>query len=492
MPMKIFVWFGVFFLLFAVPVLMIWVERRRLRLKYLQKISRINVLKRRQYAKTQNFYVAYVIEQSVKILFLEQGVEARRALADLSGGRINKAVKVLQSTHPELSCILLAHTDLNKAFRQENCWSKKKQNQYKVFQPMMAHKLFKTQTFLKMMAKTERAEIKRPLLAYYDYMAAYTYLQDADMLSASQSAERALKAFQKKGYPIEEAECYLLMAEIYRLSCMNDVAQMMIESALKIFRKLKNDLLVAEATAVKGMLMVYENRLEEAEDNYVEALDLAPTETTKADILNQYALLHIVRDELVPAKNKINRALAVYKQTKNQNGLAFGYQLLGQIALQKQQYRQAVKDSLFAAEIYEKLKNYAATAESLYMAASAEAKQAKYKPAEEHLRQILILNRNHPNSFHSANAYALLGLIYLQTGNYRRAKVLFQQSLHLEQRFERCEGLVADYANLALIEKIGGDENAARNNLQIALEYARQTNDMDLIGLIEKKINMSA
>jgi hypothetical protein len=103
MPMKIFVWFGVFFLLFAVPVLMIWVERRRLRLKYLQKISRINVLKRRQYAKTQNFYVAYVIEQSVKILFLEQGVEARRALADLSGGRINKAVKVLQSTHPELS-----------------------------------------------------------------------------------------------------------------------------------------------------------------------------------------------------------------------------------------------------------------------------------------------------------------------------------------------------------------------------------------------------
>ena len=65
---------------------------------------------------------------------------------------------------------------------------------------------------------------------------------------------------------------------------------------------------------------------------------------------------------------------------------------------------------------------------------------------------------------------------------------MIQQSLHLEQRNDRFSGIAADYANLALIENLRGDENSAKANIKTALEYALKTEDDDLINLIKKSI----
>ena len=64
---------------------------------------------------------------------------------------------------------------------------------------------------------------------------------------------------------------------------------------------------------------------------------------------------------------------------------------------------------------------------------------------------------------------------------------MIQQSLHLEQRNERAPAIVADYANLSLIESLCGNKDTATSNLQIALEYATKTEDSDLIDLIKKR-----
>lgn len=494
MLMKNFVWGFIIFLFLTAPIVMILVQRYRIRLKHLQKMAKINVLKRQQYANARVFYASYIIEKSVCALFFMPRKVANLALAQLAGGRVSKAAEVLRSSHRWLSLLLAAHIDLPNAYKQINRRDNmpEKNTQYAVFKPHLAHLLFNIPRFLELVPVVKRTDLPRAVQPYYDYVAAFAYLQNADMLSASKSADQALKAFQRRGYVFEEAQCYLQLAEIYRLSCINDVAQTMIESALKIFVRLKNRFWQAQTSAVKGMLMVYENRFDEAEDCYQKALQLAPTQTLQADILNQYALLQIVQNKLPAAKTKIKRAQNIYSRPQNKIGQAFSLQLLGQIALQQQHYRLSIKHSLQAALLYESLKNYAAQAESLYTAATAHCRLQQYKPAEKYLRRILHLNDKYPNSFHSANAYTLLGLIYMQNGDIGRAKVLFQQSLHLEQRFERCEGLVTDYTNLALIEKLGGDEDAARHNLQIALEYARQTADADLIKLIEEKINALA
>ena len=68
----------------------------------------------------------------------------------------------------------------------------------------------------------------------------------------------------------------------------------------------------------------------------------------------------------------------------------------------------------------------------------------------------------------------------------QRAKVLFQQSLHLEQSCQRNEGLAADYLNLALIETLTDHPEDAAHNRHIAEEYAAQTGDTELLDLVKQ------
>ncbi len=103
------------------------------------------------------------------------------------------------------------------------------------------------------------------------------------------------------------------------------------------------------------------------------------------------------------------------------------------------------------------------------------------------MRKIIELAKQRHHNFHTANAYSLLGLIYLHSGDLGRAKVLLQQSLGLEQNHNRCSGLVSDYVNLALIEDLSSNKDKAQENIDIALEYAKQTQDNELIKLIESR-----
>ena len=326
--------------------------------------------------------------------------------------------------------------------------------------------------------------------AYYFYISAFIYLQEADMMSASQNASKALEMFKKYGYFYEEAQCYLLMAEIYRVSCVHDIAQTMIESAIKIYEKMKLSYLHAQSMTVLGMLMLFENRFEEANDKFNIALDLCESSKINAEIYNQKALLNLAQKNNKEAEKNANRALVLHEKMKNYRGVAYSKQLLGHIYQNNRKY---IKSSLFAQEasqLYLKQKNYSAYMETLYLQASSLCKSGKYKKAEKLLRMILDETRKNQTSFHIANAYSLLGLIYLQTDNLQRAKVLFQQSLNLEQSNERCSGLAADYINLALIDEMLGNNDSASNNIKVALEYAEKTEDEELIALVRDKVSI--
>ena len=460
------------------------------RLKYLQKISRINILKRQQKSEKATFYSSLIIERSVLWLYLHP-LKNKKILRQMAGGRSESAAYALRYSHPFAALLLLAHSNAAQAYRkihkQRAYWFKS--SFYAPFVPLLAHLLFKVDDFLQFIRRLNTTEISRLSRPYYHFLAAYAYLQEADILSASEQASLAQKQFHKLKYAHETAQCYILLGEIYRISCLNDISQTMNEAALKIYKEQKLPLNQAQTLAVLAMLMVFSGRYEEAEDKYIQALKLAPTQQMKAYILNQYALLDIVNNNLKSAEQKAIQALNIHKTLKNSVGTAYSHQLKGQIAYNDRHYRTAQKESALAAQSYEKLHNYSALSESLYLVAQSLLKQQKYKTAEKHLRQILEINRAHPNNFHIAGAYSLLGLIYMKTDDLPRAKVLFQQSLHLEQQHNRCEGLVADYSNLACIEELSGHRDEALDNLKISLEYAQKSEDNELIQLITDKIN---
>lgn len=71
------------------------------------------------------------------------------------------------------------------------------------------------------------------LKADFLLLSALGELYQTDMYSASAHCSRALRLYQKNGFAWEEAECYMALAQIYRISGVFDVAFTMLREAKK-------------------------------------------------------------------------------------------------------------------------------------------------------------------------------------------------------------------------------------------------------------------
>lgn len=460
-----------------------------IRYKHLIKLTKLHIL-RRQQKQDVSFYADDIIEKCVKILFFKRSKPAKKALAELVCGKINSAENIIAQKHRTTALFLRAHHDINSAYRElkKSFKNKKNNTNYLLLFADLALRFFdydKARTIIK---RANYKRIRGVYRALYDQISAVVYIRDADMLSASSNASKALKYFQKHDMPIKEAETYLILGEIYRMSCVNDVAQTMIESAVKIYDKFNFNLFKARAVAILGMLMVFENRMEEAADKFDSALQSVKLNQTKAEILNQVALMNISENNVKKSFKNATDALKLHQKQKNKRGIALSLQILAHLHYAKNHLHKTVDCAEKAILLYLKQKNFSAVCECLYLQATVFFKQAKTATAEKILRRILKISEQHDNNFHYANAYSLLGLIYLQKNDLQRAKVLIQQSLHLEQRNDRAFGMIVDYANLSLIENMRGDKTSAAANLQTALEYALKTENEDLINLIKERI----
>ncbi|MBQ8672063.1 MAG: tetratricopeptide repeat protein [Alphaproteobacteria bacterium] len=485
-----YIYLFLFFVALFAPIA-IWYWRTRL--KYLQKLVILNVLRRQQKNEYPQIFSSAILKRCTTLLYVHFGAKYRLALTNLVGGRIEKAVKLIKKQDNYLALLLMAHTNTAKAYKTIARQKKKflQHPQYGVYYPLMAHTLFDLTEYMQSVEFLAQKKLSFKAGAYFNYISAFAYLSDGDMLSASHNASEALKQFRKLRYSPEEAQTYLLLAEIYRVSCVNDIARTMLASALKIYQQLDLKQNLAKTIAAHGMLMLFENRPTEAEQKYTHALSIAPTTSLKADINNQQSLLFLTQNRLKEANKYAATALNTHQILCNTHQKAFSLQLLAQTAFRQKYYNKTLNLSKQAAKLYLTQGNYSAYAESLYLGAEALYKQKKFSDAEKILRKIIELTKYQHHNFHTANAYSLLGLIYLHSGDLQRAKVLLQQSIGLEQNHNRCSGLVADYVNLALIEDLSGNSNQAKENMQIALEYAKQTQDEELIKLIEKRKKLS-
>lgn len=480
--------FGGLGVLFVLIVLIVLGFLTYWRFKHLKKLAQINILKRQQIYKEAAFYSTMIVNRALTELFFAYSAKAKDALIYLIGGRPEKAALYFKNKNKLLSLLLHAFTQTPETIYGKLKKSRKNSEcpQTLLATAQLAHFLFFDRELAGLFKHLKSKRLPQTLKAYKAYLLAISYLQEGDMLSASEQASLALKLFKHRHFLYEEAQTYLLLAEIYRISCVNDIAQTMIESALKIYSAVNLNFFKAQTTAMLGMLMLFENRLEEAEDKLNSALQTS-NERLSADILNQLSLLHLAKKDEKSAQQNANKALILHQKNNNTRGIAFSLQLIGHFALDSGKNKKAATAAQNAAALYLEQKNYSAYAESLYLQARALSQQKKYAAAEKLLRQILEQNKTKDLNFHIADAYSLLGLIFLQKNDLQRAKTLLQQSLFLEQNHERCNGLAADYANLALIEKLSGNQSAAAENIKLALEYAEKTADNDLISLIQKQ-----
>ena len=314
-------------------------------------------------------------------------------------------------------------------------------------------------------------------------------LQEGDLLSASENFALAAAIFKKLKMPFEEAKCYIMNGTIYRICGLFDVARIMFMTAQKIFANEKASVYEAEINGNLGMLMVSQNLFDEADEYFNEAADIFLKNNNSqgfAEILNQESLTLLIQKNNKKAEEKACEALEIHRKIKNSQGEAFSLELLAHNAVAQKKWKKAIQLSSEAEKLYIKNKNIAALREVLFLQARGMFETNTLQKSEKLLRQIIDDSKKKSSAFHVANAYNLLGMIYLKKGDLQRAKGIFQQSLEHELKDDRTDGAAIDYANIAMIDYMRGQKLQSEKTFAKALEYAKTFEEGELFELIKK------
>ena len=326
---------------------------------------------------------------------------------------------------------------------------------------------------------------------YFCHMA-QTAAQNGDLESASAYFYRAISRFRRTQAYYEEAQTYLNLATLYRICFIFDTAESLLRTSKDIFGHIGHETGLAQVHAQLGMLMIGQERFEEALDYFNRSLQFYEAKkhlVESAEIKNQLALLYLLQRKFSLAQGFLRQAKKIHKTAGNIIGEAFSTELEANCFWLKENFAQTQKSAERAAQLYEKTDNVSGLLESLYLLAQALFKQEKDNEAEILLRKIIDIGKKDCGCFYLANAYNLLGIIYVKRKDLLRAKGLFRQSLELEQRGFRSKALAADYTNLGIIDLRCGQPETAKKNLEAALELAESTEDEELCAQIKQLLN---
>ncbi|MBR2034248.1 MAG: tetratricopeptide repeat protein [Alphaproteobacteria bacterium] len=323
-----------------------------------------------------------------------------------------------------------------------------------------------------------------------NYLKAHLHLKEGDLETASVLASSAAACFHKIGYLYEEALCFMLNSNIYRACGIIDTSQLMLQTALKIFKNLKAISKQAECYGMLGMLMITDNRFSEADSYFNNALSLFQNQNDPngyASIINQQSLCALISHNFNRAIKLAKKAKQIYSQQQNPQGLAFSYDILAQSSFAANSPNTALTYSRKAAELYQQNKNFSAYLEMLQLQSQIFIAKTNFSDSEKILRNIISLANSQNSCFHVANAYNLLGIIYLKQKDYQRAEGIFQQALQAELHNERWCGAAIDYANIAITSLNRGNIQQSKKYWQMALRYAEQSCDNQLLELLQKQ-----
>ena len=463
-----------------------WRFWQRLKYDHFLKLMQKAIWKKAKFSNLDVFLAEPLLYEIIKIIGRKKSL-----LYALCNGKYSKAEKFLVKEHKTLLALVLkAHFNSLQALLSLEKFSAQFPKSSEANALLAALYLTQNQ-FSKAWDAWENINLKKcsPFACgIYYYTKTHLCLKEGDLLAASQSCIKAEKYFIKAKASFYLAKTYLLLGTIYRVSFVDDVAEFMFRSAGKIFDAIHLPQGKAFALANLGMQNVASEHFDVAEKYFTEAKNLLNIEES-AEILNQLGLMYILNKDFVKAKKSLTSAQKIFKNSQKTAGKALNAELFSYFWAAQKNFNKSLEKAKEAESLYRKDENVAARLNCLYLQAEALYAQNLLIDAESVLRNIIQQAKKEASCFHIANAYSLLGLIFLQKGDLKRAKGLFQQSLEQEQKNNRLTGQVCDYANIGFLELRIGQVAQAKNHLQAAKDLAAQLEDTEMFALLKKELN---
>ena len=358
------------------------------------------------------------------------------------------------------------------------------------------------------------------LKADFLLLSALGELYQTDMYSASAHCSRALRLYQKNGFAWEEAECYMALAQIYRISDVFDVAFTMLREAKKIWQELGIRAKQAETEAYFGLAEIGRENYAAAEEYLAAAARICAEHNlfqTGADIKNWLGLAAYLQHEddraaeafaavacpdapsaPLPANGSpqtattssapVTAAFSASPAAATPQARAFAAEMLARINLRRGQYPQALNCAGEALALHRLDNHRPGIFENLYLKAEILYASNDYEQSAEILTALIKEKTPAFTTFYPANAYTLLGLINLRQDRLNAARTLFKQAVDLENSQNRIKGAAIDYNNLAELALREGSGEEARTYLQQALSYAEMLEDEELKNYLKAKL----
>lgn len=371
------------------------------------------------------------------------------------------------------------------------------------------------------------------LKADFLLLSALGELYQTDMYSASAHCSRALRLYQKNGFAWEEAECYMALAQIYRISGVFDVAFTMLREAKKIWQELGIRAKQAETEAYFGLAEIGRENYAAAEEYLAAAAQICAEHNlaqTGADIKNWLGLAAYLQHEddraaeafaavacpdapsaplpangspqttdsaapAAPVTNPVAASPAAAAlsavpsfSAATPQARAFAAEMLARINLRRGQYPQALNCAGEALALHRLDNHRPGIFENLYLKAEILYASDDYEQSAEILTALIKEKTPAFTTFYPANAYTLLGLINLRQDRLNAARTLFKQAVDLENSQNRIKGAAIDYNNLAELALREGSDEEAHTYLQQALSYAEALEDEELKNYLKAKL----
>ena len=438
------------------------------------------------------FFSEYVIRESIKYALRQRSKKLENVLLS---AHTNQAASLLKKSKATLSLLLKAFDAPDKAVPSLTKLYKKnpKNSELAVWLAWLNEVTGNTSLASLFWDKVTEKGLSPYFRAHYLLHLGKIALKNGDLEYASHLFYDVAALFHQQKCYYEEAQTYLYLGTMYRISFIGDVAETLFSSALKIYQNLKYDDGEAQTLGHLGILMIGEERFEEAEDYLCRAAQLFRENQSfvqLAEIINQQALLSLLKKDYDKAMRALKQAKKIHSQHKNIAGIAFATELEANCFWVQESFVKASQKAQQAVSLYQKTNNVSGVLDSLYLQAQSLFRLGKDNSTEKILRKIITIGQNDCGCFYLANAYNLLGILYMRQKDLQRAKGLFQQSLDLEQRGVRLNALAIDYANMGLVEFRCGQKEIAKKNIQTAIDFAREIEDGELSARLQKYLRL--
>lgn len=191
-----------------------------------------------------------------------------------------------------------------------------------------------------------------------------------DLKTTAEILTNLAAAYQKDNDALKTAYVYLMLGQTYHLAKAFDVAELMFEKSLRIYKHLSLDYGQNLIFKELGLNCLAQDRFDEAHSYFKKAhLFYAKQKNIpfEANLLNLQSCCHLRQNNFEPARNTTNKALKLHRQLGNRNGMAFSLKIKAATFLGTHNHKMAESSAKSALKHYLALQNRTAELEMLYM-----------------------------------------------------------------------------------------------------------------------------